>query len=314
MGMDISIVIPLYNRADYIERALQSVQHQTYSRYEIIVVDDGSTDNGASLVEAWNDPRLRLIRQANAGVSVARNRGVEEARYAWIAFLDADDKWEPELLETLSRAVAQHPSVIAAFANYRHSQTGKPFLESCPEPIALSDYFAFCNRNRGSGMWTSACLIRKSALQEAGGFPPGVKHGQDIDTWGRLALTGTLLYVPKVLATYHVGNPESSMQRIKRAPTFPHFARTVRRLQQEGKIPASQTASIQQFVNRRLLWYANLNVDCGNYAEARRTLREECSLRYCPPAYYLRTCMGAYLPRGLMAMLRKARRHPVTGT
>src|SRR5260370_952192 len=97
--MKVSIVIPLYNKAAYIKRALDSVRAQTFADYEVIVVDDGSTDGGGDLVTGYGDPRVRLIRQNNAGPGPARNRGIEDAAGPYLTFLDADDEWMPTFLE-----------------------------------------------------------------------------------------------------------------------------------------------------------------------------------------------------------------------
>src|SRR5699024_6424946 len=96
-----SIVIPLYNKELSITNTLQSVLNQTFTDFEVVIVNDGSTDNSVEKVEAFNDPRIRLIHQANAGVSAARNKGIEEANYDWISFLDADDLWMENHLSIL---------------------------------------------------------------------------------------------------------------------------------------------------------------------------------------------------------------------
>lgn len=97
----ISIVIPLYNKEKQIAHTLQSVFAQTFQDFEIVIVDDGSTDNSVMEVKKFDDPRVLLIQQSNAGVSAARNRGIEEANGELIAFLDADDEWMPEFLQTI---------------------------------------------------------------------------------------------------------------------------------------------------------------------------------------------------------------------
>src|SRR5437762_2348532 len=92
-AVKISIIIPLFDKSAYIERALASIAAQTFDDYEVIVVDDGSRDDGPAKVRDWNDARVRLIQQPNAGPGAARNRGIAEARADWLAFLDADDEW-----------------------------------------------------------------------------------------------------------------------------------------------------------------------------------------------------------------------------
>ena len=112
--MKISVVIPLYNKRTSVIRALNSVLSQTIQPEEIIVVNDGSTDGSEQLVNELNHPLVRLINQPNAGVSAARNRGIKEAKGDWIAFLDADDEWMPEYLETIKSLSEKYPPVFSA--------------------------------------------------------------------------------------------------------------------------------------------------------------------------------------------------------
>ena len=114
----ISVVIPLYNKEKQIERTLRSVFAQTYTDFEIIVVNDGSTDRSAAVVESLNDPRIRLVTQKNAGVSAARNRGIREARGEYIALLDGDDEWKPEFLETMTALTEKYPQCEVFAGNY----------------------------------------------------------------------------------------------------------------------------------------------------------------------------------------------------
>ena len=109
--MLISVIIPLYNKESSIAQTLQSVFSQDYSDFEIVVVDDGSTDNSVEIVEAMNDPRIRLIKQENGGPSMARNTGVKNAKGEWILFLDADDEMLPGALEFFSKKIQNHTDV-----------------------------------------------------------------------------------------------------------------------------------------------------------------------------------------------------------
>ena len=105
----ISVVIPLYNKEQYIERAVYSVLSQTFQQFEIVIVNDGSTDGSASVIERMDNPLIRLIHQKNGGVSAARNRGIEEARFEYIAFLDADDEWKENHLEIIAGLISKFP-------------------------------------------------------------------------------------------------------------------------------------------------------------------------------------------------------------
>lgn len=106
---DISVIIPLFNKESYIKRAIRSVISQTHPANEIIVVDDGSTDNGPAIVSAIEDHRIKLLSEENAGVSSARNHGISHAKGDVVAFLDADDEWHPNFLEVIGRLIALFP-------------------------------------------------------------------------------------------------------------------------------------------------------------------------------------------------------------
>src|SRR5207245_2998992 len=112
--MRVSVVIPLYNKAPFVRRALASVAAQTFRDFEVIVVDDGSTDEGASVVESFADTRVRLVRQRNAGPGAARNRGTEEARSPLLAFLDADDEWMADFLAESVRLLDEYGEGVAS--------------------------------------------------------------------------------------------------------------------------------------------------------------------------------------------------------
>ena len=114
----VSVTIPLYNKGEYIERSLESVFAQTFGDYEVIVVDDGSTDNGAEIVKQFRDSRLRVIRQANAGPGAARNRGIDESSSRYLAFLDADDEWMPRFLEKSIDILRENPDCDLTASSY----------------------------------------------------------------------------------------------------------------------------------------------------------------------------------------------------
>lgn len=126
---DISVIIPLYNKGKYIVRALDSVFAQTYQDFEVIVVDDGSTDNGLEIVQQYRDSRLRLIRQANAGPGAARNRGLKASKAPFVAFLDADDEWLPEFLEVSVSSLKSQPFCSVSVASHYRGVERVEFTE-----------------------------------------------------------------------------------------------------------------------------------------------------------------------------------------
>ena len=118
----ISVVIPLYNKERYIERAVYSVLSQTFQQFEIVIVNDGSTDGSVSVIERMNNPLIRLIHQKNGGVSAARNRGIEEARFEYIAFLDADDEWKENHLEVIAGLIRKFPECGVFGTSYYYTR------------------------------------------------------------------------------------------------------------------------------------------------------------------------------------------------
>ncbi|MFZ2406835.1 MAG: glycosyltransferase family 2 protein, partial [Methylobacter sp.] len=194
-----SVVIPLYNKEATVERAIKSVLNQTVQDFEIVVVNDGSTDKGPDVVSAINDPRIRLIDQDNQGVSAARNKGIAEARGPWIAFLDADDWWQPNFLETINRLITLSVDIVLCATAYQYyvEQNGNaniayPRLTNIPKELwegILEDYFAACIKS-DSPVWTSAVAAKKTALEAVGGFEEGLQEGEDLLTWAKLACKG----------------------------------------------------------------------------------------------------------------------------
>jgi len=203
---------------------LTCILSQTVQDFEAIVVDDGSTDEGGALVETARDPRFRLLRQANLGVSAARNRGILEAQAEWVALLDADDLWLSTHLADLVSAV-QDAGVIGAFTNYIFESRGLPAVENGVPSQRVDDYFSFALANGGYPMHTSSVLFRREQLIDCGLFAVGKSMGEDIDMWCRLAFHGSFQYVARPSATYRDALDSSAVARnLRREAPFPVFA------------------------------------------------------------------------------------------
>ena len=227
----LSVVIPLYNKAATIERAIRSVLTQTIQDFELIVVNNGSTDGGGEIVNQIQDPRLRLIEQETPGVSLARNKGIEEANGEWVAFLDADDEWKPTFLETVLALKQQYPDCSVLATAYQRCDAngtiqdiqlgGLPnrtdILTTGQTAMRLDNYFEVAALS--DPPFCSICVMaQKSALQSIGGFPIDIYQGEDLLTWARLAANYKIAYCPEPLSVFYTGE-QSSMDCPKRIPT-----------------------------------------------------------------------------------------------
>ncbi len=180
----ISVVIPLYNNVNEVGRALRSVFSQTTSGFEIVVVNDGSTDGGDEAVKAMRERGIRLVNQTNKGVSAARNRGIAEAKGDLIAFLDADDEWKPDFLETILRLRKHFPDCSLFATHYVYMETDGTLRVPILRRITpgnwegvLPNYFDTASHS-DPPVWSSAVAVDRSALLSIGGFPEGVSIGE----------------------------------------------------------------------------------------------------------------------------------------
>lgn len=218
----ISVVIPLYNKEKQIAHTLKSVLNQTFQDFEIVIVDDGSTDGSVAEVEKYSDSRIRLVHQQNAGVSAARNRGIEEAKGELIAFLDADDEWKSEYLATQYHLYQKYPdcSVYACNYEFRDSE-GKVTptiirkISFAGEDGILPNYFEVASCSHPP-LWTSAVMVKKQAIQAIGGFPVGIRSGEDLLTWARLAVNEKIAYSRSVQARFLMNREDKHVP--KRTP------------------------------------------------------------------------------------------------
>lgn len=213
--MSITIVIPLYNKASLIRRTLKSVAAGDTEDCEIVVVDDGSTDGSAAAALAaaqeFGLENLRIVTQQNGGVAMARNRGIAEAKGEYVAFIDADDEWKPDHITTLKQLVNDYPSCAVFATGYDdvtanglvvHNEIKNLLFEG--DSGVLGNYFEIASESIPP-LWTSAVMARREALTEIGGFPEGIKSGEDLLTWARLACRYDIAYNIRSTALYNHG-------------------------------------------------------------------------------------------------------------
>lgn len=274
----VSVIIPSYNAERWIKSTLDSVLAQTYSDIEIIVIDDGSTDDTVSVVSK-NYPEIKLISQTNQGVAAARNKGIENASGEWIAFLDADDIWLPNKIRDQFELLATDPEAQMVYSSWHvwPSQT------SSPDPELLCVLQKVTNNTdefRGpSGwiypelledcyVWTSTVLAKRTLFEHIGKFDTTLKIGEDYDLWLRASQSTKILRVAKPLALYRI-HPTSLT---KSTPLENYQAIVINRaISRWGyKSPDGRIASKTR-VNKRiaLSWlnFADASFQVGNIAK-----------------------------------------------
>lgn len=201
-----SVIIPLYNKESYIEKTLNCVLNQSFSDFEVIIVDDGSTDGSVSIVKQINDGRIRLFHQENQGVSVARNKGMELSESDYFCFLDADDEWENDFLETFYKTITKF-SEYKVFSAAIKIETDNKVI---PARYALKNHIEgnyyienfFQASTLSSILWTSCAVFHKSVFHKSGIFDISIRSGQDMDLWIRIGVNYKIVFIRKILAKY----------------------------------------------------------------------------------------------------------------
>tara|TARA_R110002126_G_scaffold286935_3_gene439239 strand:- start:15654 stop:16619 length:966 start_codon:yes stop_codon:yes gene_type:complete len=202
----ISVVIPVYNKAHTLNKTLKSVMAQNFKNFEVILVNDGSTDNSEQVINKYMlDSRFKIICQTNQGVSIARNRGVLESKYEYIAFLDGDDEWFSDYLERMVETIEKFPDFVmynCAGIVVNADKTKFVRLNSqYKNKISEIDFF----KNPGVYLHTSATIVKKSIFNKIGGFPKGMKRNQDLALFYSMAFYGSVAYCGSPLSIYNGG-------------------------------------------------------------------------------------------------------------
>lgn len=226
-----SIIIPLYNKASYVLDTIQSVFNQIYTGYEVIVVNDCSTDNSAELVKELKDSRIKLLaHKENLGLSATRNTGIEAATHEYVAFLDADDCWKPNFLMEISTLIKLFPKQ-KVFATYYHENFDGKIISpkiklsksSKGESFVIKNFF---KANVGKLILTQSCLVvHKDALTAIGGYDPKITFAEDIDFFARCFSNYDLAYAFDACHTQNTTISESLTQSSTRDKTYPDLTK-----------------------------------------------------------------------------------------
>jgi glycosyltransferase involved in cell wall biosynthesis len=202
-----SVVIPLYNKADVIEKTIQAVLDQTFDQFEVIVINDGSTDDSLKIVTGFSDSRIKIIDQKNRGVSAARNAGIKLAKYDFVAFLDGDDLWLPNYLFEQSRLIADFSQASmwgmgwGAVDDAGHHEVDHGGIEYDFRNV-ISNYFE--RSSHANLFFTSAVVIRRNAFNQVGLFDERIAIGEDLDMWYRIIISNIVVFFNSTMVFYRL--------------------------------------------------------------------------------------------------------------
>lgn len=210
-----SIVIPLYNKEDFITKTIHSILNQTFQDFEIIIINDGSTDNSLKKVNLFNDKRIHPFNNKNKGVSSARNYGVSNSKANYIAFLDADDLWYPNHLKNLKSLIEACPDSGLYATAYEKSFFNKKTVKATFNNLnnthfgLIEDYFD--NSTVDAIAWTSAIAIPKKIFNKLNGFDINLRSGQDTELWIRTAINYNIAFSSKISAIKLISNLDNHL-------------------------------------------------------------------------------------------------------
>ena len=245
----ISVVIPLYNKVGSIGSTVESVLSQTYGDFELIVVDDGSSDGSPEVVGLFADSRIRLISKPNGGVCSARNAGIAAAKSEYVAFLDADDLWLPQFLEEIVRLMEDCPEAGIWGTSYYLQKDGQRTSAAKPLPAGYRGIVDNSGWTCAHIYCSSAVCCRKSALVEAGLFDERMSYGEDLDMWWRIMLRHPAAYLNAECAVYRHDEDNRAMSR-----RIPLEKLHVRYLEKYSAERAADPA-FRHFIDMECMWW-----------------------------------------------------------
>lgn len=245
------------------------------------MVNDGSTDKSADIVKSFSDARIRLINQKNRGVSVARNRGIDEAKAELIAFLDADDEWMPNYLETILRLREKYPdaglyatSLKTEFIDNVLMDKDKKLRKLIPDEGLILNYFKVNLKDVSHKdiFYTSSVTVPKKIFSEIGGFQTGFWWGEDIDMWGRIALKYPFAYSSQACAIYYQNVVNSAAYRRKSVKGHP-LLETGKEALKLGRVPPEIIKDLEEYMRFVEMCTAKHNIEAGDKNLALSLLR-----------------------------------------
>ncbi|AFY43979.1 glycosyltransferase family 2 protein [Nostoc sp. PCC 7107] len=226
----VGVIVPLYNKSKYIARAINSILEQTYQNFEIIVVNDGSTDNGPDIVSTYQDSRIHIIHQINSGPGAARNRGIAESKAPFLSFLDADDEWLPEFLEKSIEHLQEYPECLLSVSGHFRGEERTSWQEHLPPFLGTEGVWRLPTdmkpqlvKSAIDFFHSGAVLCSRKILEEFGGFysKDRCTYGEDSYLWIQAALNYQIYLDPTPLMWHHTEASELGQGRKEVRPPWP---------------------------------------------------------------------------------------------
>lgn len=299
-----SVVIPLYNKEAYIKRAIDSVLKQSFIDFELIVINDGSTDNSVNIVKLYNDNRIKLIEQNNKGVSAARNKGISIANGDYIAFLDADDEWRENFLSEINTLIKLFPYAGLYATSYSVCRDIKGNVINETNITNYKryemDYFKEAYNNKFP-VHTSAVCIPKQIFENVGLFLIDVHLGEDLEMWARIALKYKIAYSTKKCSIYYrnTGNNVTSKISLIRLAQ----AETIQKILAEDDFLQKNVFYIKEYLAKCDLYHSRQLI-LHNFKKEAETILIQCETHDQKFKLYILK-MALFLPGPLLLITHK---------
>lgn len=273
----VTVIIPLYNKKDEIGRAIDSVLNQSYKNFEVMVIGGKSTDGGENIVKSYNDSRIHLIQETGNGVSAARNQGIDEAKSQLLAFLDADDEWYNNFLETIVYLYYQYPN-----AGIYGTSFDRCVIDFCKVNKVnglpskewegyLPSYFNVYAKSGHPPFSPSCVAIDKSVFDNIGMFDINSKRGEDVEMWFRIAMRYPVVFTTKVCARYHIAASNKAMSSFNAYSIHPAVT-YLKSIPEEVLSARNDYKDVLKCIEYLMLITAYFNLGSGNVKHAREIL------------------------------------------
>lgn len=287
----VSVIIPAYNEEQHIAQSIKSVLHQTYPCEEIIILDDGSTDDTETIVKRFEDSSIRYIYQDNQGVCQTRNRAIEEAKYSLIAWLDADDFWMPEKMEKQIAQVKDHPESGMYYSDYRKVDHEGEELPHRRQNRTTPSGWIFRDLFKRNVIQPSTTLIRKECYEDVGMYNDDLQRCWDYEMWLRIALKYKISGCSDQLSNYRIIEDRMSTNRKKSRGAI---IKLLKNMYQSAKGTEQEVSRklLHKRLNKQYYKIARKQHKKGNYEEAVTFYQKSLGIKRLQPKTWIYTLMA----------------------